>query len=182
MRGGRVPNDIMSKRPRLCEYDYPNGECCDAFAMKNSDMCYWHHKARLRERNREKIGGTASAQANTGIEVPLLEDANAIQVGIQEVIHALLDRRVDEKRAGLILYGLQLASSNMERVKPQPWDGARQAIWVPYEEWQEEHDRLNRKPRRKLHLLPKTVQEQPSDAPAATTQSAGDSESARATP
>ena len=60
-------------------------------------------------------------EANTGLDLPLLEDANAIQVAIQEIMQAILDRRIDAKRAGLLLYSLQLASSNLSKLEPQPY-------------------------------------------------------------
>jgi len=122
--------------------------------MDNSDMCYWHHKARLRDETRDKLAGPLASHANTGIEVPLLEDGNAIQIGLQEVINALLDRRIDEKRAGLILYALQLAGSNLDRVDPQPSTYERRMLGVPYEDWQEEQDEFDRKHNRKVHVLP----------------------------
>ena len=61
-------------------------------------------------------------EANSGLELPFLEDANAIQVTIQEIMQAILDRRIDNKRAGLLLYSLQLASSNIRNLKPLPSD------------------------------------------------------------
>jgi len=61
-------------------------------------------------------------EANSGLELPLLEDANAVQVAIQEIMQAILDRRIDNKRAGLLLYSLQLASSNIRNLKPLPAD------------------------------------------------------------
>jgi len=61
-------------------------------------------------------------EANSGLELPLLEDANAVQVTIQEIMQAILDRRIDNKRAGLLLYSLQLASSNIRNLAPRPKD------------------------------------------------------------
>ncbi len=37
-----------------------------------------------------------------------------------EIMHAILDRRIDAKRAGLLLYSLQLASSNLHNLQPMP--------------------------------------------------------------
>jgi hypothetical protein len=90
--------------------------------MRDSNFCYWHHKARARRRRHERIGGPISQEANSGLELPLLEDANAIQVSIQEIMQAILDRRLDHKRAGLLLYSLQLASTNMRSLQPLPSD------------------------------------------------------------
>jgi hypothetical protein len=64
-------------------------------------------------------------EANSGLELPFLEDANAVQVTIQEIMQAILDRRIDNKRAGLLLYSLQLASSNIRNLTPIPADSAQ---------------------------------------------------------
>jgi hypothetical protein len=48
--------------------------------------------------------------------LPLLEDANSVQVALMKVIQALGSGRVDHKTAGLILYALQTASVNLRNV------------------------------------------------------------------
>jgi len=47
------------------------------------------------------------------LELPPLEDGNSIQIALMQVIDAILQNRLDSKRAGLVLYALQTASSNL---------------------------------------------------------------------
>jgi hypothetical protein len=110
----------MSNQKKNCSHVLSNGQICNAVPMRDSNYCYWHHKARARRRRSERIGGPINMEANTGLDLPLLEDANAIQIAIQEIMHAILDRRIDAKRAGLLLYSLQLASSNIHNLQPLP--------------------------------------------------------------
>jgi hypothetical protein len=112
----------MRTKKKQCNHILTNGQVCNAIPMRDSNFCYWHHKARARRRRYERIGGPISMEANSGLELPLLEDANAIQVAIQEIMQAILDRRIDNKRAGLLLYSLQLASSNIRNLTPLPKD------------------------------------------------------------
>jgi hypothetical protein len=112
----------MRNKKKSCAHVLTNGQLCNAIPMRDSNFCYWHHKARARNRRHERIGGPISTEANSGLELPLLEDANAIQVSIQEIMQAILDRRIDSKRAGLLLYSLQLASSNVRNLTPLPSD------------------------------------------------------------
>jgi hypothetical protein len=114
----------MRNKKRQCNHVLTNGEVCKAIPMRDSNFCYWHHKARARHRRYERIGGPISTEANSGLELPFLEDANAIQVSIQEIMQAILDRRIDSKRAGLLLYSLQLASTNIRNLSPLPTDNA----------------------------------------------------------
>jgi hypothetical protein len=112
----------MRNKKKSCAHVLTNGQVCNAIPMRDSNFCYWHHKARARRRRHERIGGPISMEANSGLELPFLEDANAIQVSIQEIMQAILDRRIDSKRAGLLLYSLQLASSNIRNLSPLPSD------------------------------------------------------------
>jgi hypothetical protein len=113
----------MRTKKKQCNHILTNGQVCNAIPMRDSNFCYWHHKARARRRRYVRIGGPISMEANSGLELPLLEDANAVQVAIQEIMQAILDRRIDNKRAGLLLYSLQLASSNIRNLTPLPADG-----------------------------------------------------------
>jgi hypothetical protein len=112
----------MRTKKKSCNHVLTNGEVCKAIPMRDSNFCYWHHKARARRRRYERIGGPIAMEANSGLELPFLEDANAVQVTIQEIMQAILDRRIDNKRAGLLLYSLQLASSNIRNLTPLPAD------------------------------------------------------------
>jgi hypothetical protein len=49
------------------------------------------------------------------IKLPMLEDSASIQVAITQITTALLSSRIDERRAGLLLYALQIASQNITR-------------------------------------------------------------------
>jgi hypothetical protein len=115
----------MRTKKKNCNHVLTNGEVCNAIPMRDSNFCYWHHKARARRRRHERIGGPIAIEGNSGLELPFLEDANAVQITIQEIMQAILDRRIDNKRAGLLLYSLQLASSNIRNLDPLPSDNAR---------------------------------------------------------
>ena len=52
---------------------------------------------------------------NHYLQLPTLEDANSIQMAVMQVMEALLRDQIDNKLAGLLLYGLQIASSNLQQ-------------------------------------------------------------------
>lgn len=61
---------------------------------------------------------------------PVLEDANAIQMALMQVIQMLSFGQLDHKTAGLMLYGLQLATSNLPRTQfevKEPLDATMEA-------------------------------------------------------
>jgi hypothetical protein len=50
------------------------------------------------------------------LQLPVLEDSASIQLALIEVLQALAAHQLDPKRAGLLLYGLQVASANAKQV------------------------------------------------------------------
>jgi hypothetical protein len=87
------------RAPR-CEKVREDGTVCGCPQMKGYRYCYAH------ERMLEMRSGR--------LELPALEDANGIQMAIMRVQKALIDDEISEKKAGLLLYSLQMASSNLK--------------------------------------------------------------------
>jgi hypothetical protein len=93
------------------------GFTCGAYALRNSDLCYWHHKARQSRQKRRKTIQQQDAPA-TGLVLPLLEDANSIQLAIQMIAQAAADRRITRAESGSLLYSCQLAIMNLKNLTP----------------------------------------------------------------
>jgi hypothetical protein len=53
---------------------------------------------------------------NTSLALPPIEDSASIQLALIDVLQALAANQLDPKRAGLLLYGLQVASANAKNV------------------------------------------------------------------
>jgi hypothetical protein len=68
--------------------------------------------------HREQLNtpGSASAEA-ASLDLPPIEDTASIQLALIEVLQALAANQLDTKRAGLLLYGLQVASANAKHCK-----------------------------------------------------------------
>jgi len=97
----------------VCQHIKANGLLCRSFAISGERYCYFHRRQHdLRQR--------PGAAAPPTFELPPLEDANSIQLAVMEVCSALLEDRINERRAGLLLYALQIASSNLRRVDFEP--------------------------------------------------------------
>lgn len=109
-----------AKRPRQCEHIKANGEFCRSPALRGRNYCYFHLTKigrRMRaERNHARAQANAAEAAVVPLELPLFEDAHSIQIALMQVVDALLHNRIDTKRAGLVLYALQTASSNLARI------------------------------------------------------------------
>jgi hypothetical protein len=96
----------------VCQHIKSNGLLCRSFALSGQRYCYFH-------RQQHDFRRHPSAKPPI-FELPPLEDANSIQLAVMEVCRALLEDRIDQRRAGLLLYALQIASSNLRRVDFEP--------------------------------------------------------------
>jgi len=51
----------------------------------------------------------------------VLEDANSIQMSLMQIMRLLLTGQIEHKTAGLLLYALQTASTNLRQTNFKPW-------------------------------------------------------------
>jgi hypothetical protein len=82
-------------------------------APAQEEFCYYHHTTRKPAANPKQRRRRCST-----FHLPLPEDRSAIQSSIGEVLQRIAANDIDPRRAGLLLYGLQIASLNLP--KPQP--------------------------------------------------------------
>jgi hypothetical protein len=93
-----------------CQHVKLNGTQCGSPALRRRRFCFFHDKIRCEQ---AKIRATAPTPR---FALPLLEDANSVQVALMHVIQMLGSGTIDHKTAGLMLYALQTASNNLRRV------------------------------------------------------------------
>lgn len=98
-----------------CRHIFTDGRRCGSPCLRGEEFCYYHHTTR---RPVEKCI-ERNLRMSTFV-IPLPEDRHAIQASIAEVLQRIATCSIDTKRAGLLLYGLQIASSNLPRVQQAP--------------------------------------------------------------
>lgn len=107
----------MSGYPERCQHIKINGVQCGSPALRRNRFCFFHkryHDQRIRL-------ATEKARRTPGTFVlPVLEDANSIQIALMEVMSLLLARQIEHKTASLLLYALQTVSTNLHRIKFDP--------------------------------------------------------------
>jgi hypothetical protein len=103
-----------------CRHIRTNGRRCGTPSLRGEHLCYQHHAAHRPEARRD----AEAIAAGYPIQQPVLhfdsfEDRPAVQACLLEVMNRIANNSLDTKRAGLLLYGLQIASNNLPR-EPQP--------------------------------------------------------------
>ena len=93
-----------------CRHIMPNGARCHSPALRGTHYCYFHPRLH-RQANQPRTTLTGAEP----LKLPILEDRSAIQVALSQILDALASSKLDRPTAGLLLYGLQIASQNVER-------------------------------------------------------------------
>jgi hypothetical protein len=122
----------------ICRHIKTNGRRCKSPSLGLSAFCYFHSRLLRRHRNlvetapRQPVNrlDTMDSASETPhslpepapleLDFPPLEDVESIQVSISLLIAALARNRIDSKRAAVLLYGLQLASTNARSITIEP--------------------------------------------------------------
>ncbi len=98
-RGPGTPAlELADEAPR-CRWVRQDGTACRSPQMKKHIYCFAH---------RQMMEARALA-----LSLPAQEDANAIQIGIMRIQKALIEDTISTKKAGLLLYSMQLALQNV---------------------------------------------------------------------
>jgi hypothetical protein len=84
-----------------CAWTREDGTVCKSPRMRNDIYCYAH--CQMRQARAENLW------------LPALTDANAIQMAVMLVQRALIDDEITEKKAGLLLYSIQIAAANVHK-------------------------------------------------------------------
>jgi hypothetical protein len=89
----------MADMAPRCQWVKQDGTACRSPQMKQHIYCFAHKQM---------------AEARTlMLMLPVAEDANAIQVGLMRIQKALIEDTISMKKAGLLLYSMQLAMTNV---------------------------------------------------------------------
>jgi hypothetical protein len=95
-----------------CHHIKTSGGKCGSPALRGELYCYFHSRPRQRV-NQPRV----SLAAYLRKELANLEDRGAIQRATTGVAKAVAENRIDIKRAGLILYALQIAAGNAKMAR-----------------------------------------------------------------
>jgi len=111
----------MPDYPSRCQHLKINGTQCGSPALRRNRFCFFHKRF---QDERIKLSADRARRGVPTFVLPVLEDADSIQIALMQVIRLLVAQQIDHKTASLLLYALQTASSNlrMTRFEPQHHD------------------------------------------------------------
>jgi len=102
-----------------CRHILPRGTKCKSPALRGKVYCYFHDRLQRFEQDGQR-------DACEPLFLPSLEDARGIQIAITQILAALGSGRLETRKAGLYLYGLQLATQLLAQLpEPSPQEMVR---------------------------------------------------------
>jgi hypothetical protein len=91
---------------KICAQRKTNGDPCQSPALRGERFCHYHN-----------VMGKPAINIDNGpsdhVYLPVFEDAVSIQSAISDVCEMMLHRRIEAKEASILLYAMQVASTNM---------------------------------------------------------------------
>ena len=91
-----------------CHHIFPDNARCGSPRMRNEQFCYYHHDTRRPVvRPHDRLARTSTFSLFTPT------DYDAIQESLGELLVRIATNNIDPRRAGLLLYCLQISSANL---------------------------------------------------------------------
>ena len=91
-----------------CRFIKPNGLRCQSPALRQCPFCYFHSRTRVLVPRRPR------RPREEPVNLPVVRDSSGVLAAINEILQALASNSISPKRAGSLLYALQMASPNLE--------------------------------------------------------------------
>lgn len=104
-----------------CRHIFTDGRRCGSPALRgpggHENFCYFHHNCR---RPIQDAPGRKRRRSSFTLPNPSdLSERSGIQLALTEVLQKIAANEIDPRRAGLLLYGLQVASHNLPKSSPR---------------------------------------------------------------
>src|SRR5271169_5982728 len=100
-----------------CRHVKEDGVYCQGAPLRGREYCRFHLRALG---HRMRLARAQARREPYHLVLPILEDLNAVQVARMQVLDALAAGLIEDRRAGLLLYGLQQASSDLRSATAAP--------------------------------------------------------------
>jgi hypothetical protein len=100
----------MPSYPDRCQHLKINGTQCGSPALRRNRFCFFHKRF---QDERIRLAADRKRRGLPTFVLPVLEDANSVQMALMQVMRLLVSHDIDHKTASLLLYALQTASSNL---------------------------------------------------------------------
>jgi hypothetical protein len=111
-------NEAKNEIRYQCRHIFADGRRCASPSLRHENFCYFHHTTRRPIAPEATQARRRTTARLNEFHLPLPEDRSAIQSAIGQIIQKIASNDLDPRRAGLLLYALQIASLNLPKQQP----------------------------------------------------------------
>ena len=86
---------------KVCEQIKDDGARCGAPALSGERLCRFHIR----------VSGDRPTPGDPGYTLPLLETVKSVQIALQEMMRAVIDGKLSERKAAIMLSGIKSAAA-----------------------------------------------------------------------
>ncbi|ADW68891.1 hypothetical protein AciX9_1845 [Granulicella tundricola MP5ACTX9] len=108
-----MTNETTASARYQCRHIHTDGRRCGSPTLRHEHFCYYHHTTRKPIPRADLEARYADQNRCAPFDLPIPEDRAAIQLAIGEILRRIAANQLDNRRAGLLLYGLQIAATNL---------------------------------------------------------------------
>ena len=95
-----------------CRFIKGNGLKCQSPALRGSPFCYFHARTRVVVPRRRR------SPKDQPVDLPVLRDPSGILAMINQILQGVAANTMSPRRAGSLLYALQMARQNFGEAPP----------------------------------------------------------------
>jgi hypothetical protein len=103
--------------PDRCQHIKINGTQCGSPALRRQRFCFFHKRF---QDERIRLARDRARHGTGTFILPVLEDANSIQMALMQVMRLLVTKQIEPETARLLLSALRTASSNLRHAEFNP--------------------------------------------------------------
>jgi hypothetical protein len=104
---------MTSMPAQSCTYVFPDRHTCGSPALRGESRCYYHHPTRPPSK-------TFAQNPRRGFRLTAPTNRRDFQSALSQIIQRLAANQLDTRRAGILLYSLQVAGMSLPMDAPQP--------------------------------------------------------------
>ncbi len=109
----------MSQPAVTCTHIFADHHRCGSPALRGERLCYYHHPSR------RSVADPYQRRSRRGFDIAIPTDPASLQSALHQVIQRLASNKIDTQRAGLLLYSLQIASTQLPAPPTRPYPAPR---------------------------------------------------------
>jgi hypothetical protein len=109
--------EVFKDNRILCNHEFQGGRRCGSPALHDETFCYYHHPTRkpVRTTQSDRDARRARRKARQAFAFDAPTNPRELQLALSEIMQRLAANQLDNRRAGQLLFALEITGRNLAR-------------------------------------------------------------------